>query len=109
MLCTDRPNTQYCVLSLREDGAIMHSLQGGHARLDKEECSWDIVQGLHEPQEPAYIVAYVAHDELDPQFEDFHTGHAAANASARFDQLKAGEQMRAIMLAQVIKEELNHE
>lgn len=106
MLCTDRPNTQYCVLSLREDGAIMHSLQDGHARLDKEECSWDIVQGLHEP---ACIVAYTMHDDPDSQFEVFHTGHVAANASARFDQLNAGEQTRALMLAQVIKEELNHE
>lgn len=106
LLYKKRVNTPYCVLSVRLDGTLMHNTAEGYARFDQEENPWDIIQGL---QEPAYIVAYATHDDPESQFEVFHTGDAAALASARFDQLKAGEQMRSIMLAQVIKEELSHE
>lgn len=45
VLVWDRPNTQFCILTMRNDGTIVHHLNDGTVRLgeDSGDSEWDLI------------------------------------------------------------------
>lgn len=76
LLCKDRPDTVYCVLSLRHDGAIMHNREDGTFCHDGREHEWDIVDGLQEPRR-VFVVAFTQRheDRFTDHFQPYAPGH----------------------------------
>lgn len=42
IICRDRPNTAFKILSMDETGTLYHHIEGGYNNLDRTASGWDI-------------------------------------------------------------------
>lgn len=66
LLCTSRPNTSFCVMSMREDGSLLHHLSDGCYCYDHSPSEWDIVEGPEEPSRSYVVATRAREDKTEP-------------------------------------------